>query len=209
MSGVPVSLWRAGAALVLASASQTRAAMLRRAGIAIEIDAASIDERAMDDRMRRAGFLPADRALALARAKALAVTARHKGRIVLGADQTLEADGHAGIKARNRDEARAFLQALSGRRHMLHSAAVVARDGIVLFETIGSAALVMRSLSPAFLDAYLDEAGDAALDSVGGYRIEDQGIQLFESVTGDQSVILGLPLLPVLDWLRRAGALVA
>ena len=201
--------WLADRPLLLASGSATRAAMLRAAGLPVETESADIDERALDEPLRAAGASAIDRALALARAKALDVARKYPGRLVLGADQTLAAPNHSGAKARDRAEARAQLQRLSGRAHRLHSAAALARDGAVLFACVETATLHMRALSSDFVDRYLDREGDAALTSVGGYRIEETGALLFDRIDGDHAVILGLPLLPLLAFLRRHGALAA
>lgn len=202
----PLWPWLYPEPLLLASGSAARAAMLRAAGLAIETDPARIDERAVEAPLREAGLLATDHALALARAKALDVSRRHRGRWVLGADQTLDAADHPGVKAANRAEAQIFLKALSGRRHQLHSAAAIARDGVILFETIESAMLEMRTLNDAFIACYLDRTGDESMSSVGGYQIEAIGLNLFERVDGDHNVIVGLPLLPLLSFLRRIGA---
>lgn len=193
--------------LLLASASATRAAVLRAAGLAIEPEPARIDERAIETPLRVAGVNAADRALALARAKALDVSQRHGGRLVLGADQTLDAAGHPGVKAANRAEAQAFLKALSGGAHALHSAAAIARDGAILFECVECAQLRMRRLDDAFITSYLDRTGDESMSSVGGYQIESIGLHLFDHIDGDHNVIRGLPLLPLLSFLRRIDAI--
>lgn len=199
--------WLLDEPLLLASGSATRAAMLEAAGLPIEARTPSTDERAVEAPLIAAGLTSPDRALALARAKAIDVSKGDPGRLVLGADQTLAASGHPGVKARDRAEARSFLASLAGAGHRLHSAAVVARGGVAIFACVESAELVMRSVSDSFIDAYLDRAGAESLSSVGGYRIEGLGAQLFGRVNGDHNVILGLPLFPVLSFLRRIGAL--
>ena len=127
------------------------------------------------------------------------------GRLVLGADQTLARGDTRFSKPANRAEAAAQLRALRGRTHELHSALALVRDGDVLFECVDTARLTMRDFSDRFLDDYLDMAGDAALASVGGYQLEGIGIHLFERVEGDYFTILGLPLLPLLAFLRQNG----
>ena len=129
------------------------------------------------------------------------------GRFVLGADQTLALGERRFSKASDRAGARIQLAALRGRMHVLHSAIAVARDGNILFEHVDAARLTMRAFSDAFLESYLDTVGNAAFGSVGGYQLEGPGIQLFEKVEGDHSTILGLPLLPLLAWLRELGLL--
>jgi septum formation protein len=143
----------------------------------------------------------------LARAKARAVAAQMPGRLVLGADQTLALGHRRFSKAPDRAAAREQLSALRGKTHTLHSAVAVVASGAIVFEHVDAARLTMRAFSDGFLDRYLDAVGDAATASVGGYQLEGAGIQLFERVEGDHSTVLGLPLLPLLDWLRRAGHL--
>ncbi len=194
--------------LVLASASKTRAGLLRAAGVDIHVDPAHVDEDAVKTALRAQGLSPRDQADALAELKALKIGARHPG-LVLGCDQILACDGRAFDKAETRSQARANLQMLRGRRHELHSAAVLARNGAPVWRHIATARLTMRAFSDGFLDAYLDDVGDAALSCVGGYQLEGLGAQLFSSVQGDYFAILGLPLLELLDVLREQGALTA
>jgi septum formation protein len=202
-----MSLWLAALPLVLASQSRSRRAVLEAAGVAIEVKPAAIDERGVE---ARAGVSGADAVAALlAREKANAVGSNDPERLVLGADQTLALDGRRFSKAVDRAAARQQLSALRGRTHTLHSALAVVRGGTVLFEYVDAAHLTMRSFSDDFLDAYLDSVGGAALASVGCYQLEGQGIQLFERVEGDHFTVLGLPLLPLLAWLRREGLMAA
>ena len=198
-------LWLAPDPLLLASASAVRGMLLEAAGIPVEIKPALIDERAIE---ALAGAVAAsDAAALLAREKARAVAAAHPGRTVLGADQTLSLSERRFSKAPDRATARAQLAALRGRTHTLHSAVALVRDDKVLFEHVGIARLTMRGFSDAFLDNYLDVVGSAVLTSVGGYQLESVGIQLFDKIEGDHSTILGLPLLPLLQWLRDNGLL--
>ncbi len=143
----------------------------------------------------------------LAREKAKAVAVQHPDRLVLGADQTLALGVRRFSKAANRAGVREQLAALRGKVHTLHSAVAVIQNGAVVFEHVDAARLTMRAFSDDFLDGYLDAVGDKATASVGGYQLEGVGIQLFERVEGDHSTVLGLPLLPLLGWLRRAGHL--
>lgn len=193
--------------LVLASQSATRVAILRNAGLAFDALPAAVDERAIEESLLAAGASPADAALALAEAKAVAVSALRSGAVVVGADQTLDAEGERWHKPGSRDEAREQLLALAGRTHHLHAAVVVVRDGIPTWRHLDSAALTMRRFGPAEVDAYLDRVGDRALSSVGAYQIEGPGIRLFERIAGDYFTILGLPLLPLLARLREEGVL--
>ncbi len=198
-------LWLAPRPLVLASKSAARRALLEAAGIPIEIVPASIDERAVE---RDAGLKDAGMAAALlAREKAKAVAQKHPDRMVIGADQTLALGERRFSKAADRAGAREQLAALRGKTHSLHSAVAVVQDGAVVFEHADAAHLTMRNFSGRFLEGYLDAVGDGATSSVGGYQLEGMGLQLFERVEGDHFTVLGLPMLPLLDWLRRSGAL--
>jgi septum formation protein len=195
--------WRESAPLILASKSAGRRQALLHSGIPFEAIAVDVDERAIESRLEGAD---ADAiALTLARAKALAISA--KGRLVLGADQVASCEGKIFGKPANLREAEALLRFLSGRRHRLHSAIALMRDGAVIFETVGIAGLTMRDLSDAFIAAYLAAVGDNALTSAGAYQIEGLGAQLFSRVEGDHWTIMGLPLLALLEALRREGAL--
>ena len=198
-------LWLAAVPLVLASRSAVRRTLLEAAGIPVEICPADIDERGVE-----AGAplqAPVAIATLLAREKASVIAGRNRGRLVLGADQTLSLDGRRFTKPADRAAARAQLRALSGRTHELYSAIVFVQDGVVLFEHVGVARLTMRAVSDRFLGDYLDAAGDAATASVGAYQLEGFGIQLFERLDGDYFTVLGLPLLTALDFLRRHGCL--
>ena len=202
-----MSLWLAARPLMLASKSEARRALLEAAGIPVEIEPASIDERAVEARAGLENAAGAAAAALLAREKARAVAEKHPGRLVLGADQTLALGQRRFSKAPDRAGAREQLAALRGKTHTLHSAVAVVQAGTVVFEHVDAAHLRMRAFSDGFLDSYLDTVGDTATASVGGYQLEGVGIQLFERVEGDHSTILGLPLLPLLDWLRRSGHL--
>lgn len=200
-----MSLWLADQPLVLASKSASRRFLLESAGIPIEISVANIDERSVE---ARASVTGSDAVAALlAREKALAVSAQHPDRLVLGADQTLALGQRRFSKPIDRTAAREQLSLLRGRVHTLHSAVAIIRGGRPILEHCAVARLAMRAFSDRFLESYLDAAGDAVTASVGAYQVEGLGIQLFERIEGDHSTILGLPLLPVLDVLRREGAL--
>jgi septum formation protein len=195
--------WLADEPLVLASKSAIRHAILRDAGIPVAVEPADIDERAIEQRSAKedAGELAA----VLACEKARTVAARFPGRLVLGADQTLALGERRFSKSADRAGARRQLAALCGQTHELHSAVALVRGSSVLFEHREVARLTMRSFSDEFLEAYLDAAGTAVTASVGGYQLEKVGIQLFEHIQGDHFTILGLPLVPLLEYLRTAG----
>jgi len=200
-----MSLWLAAQPLVLASKSESRRALLEAAGIPVEVRPAEIDERAIE---ARAGAIkPGDAALLLACEKARVVAGDHPHRIVLGADQTLALGDQRFAKATDRLGVRSQLAALRGKAHILHSALAVMRNDTVLFKHVDTACLTMRAFSDAFLDRYLDVVGNAATASVGGYQLEGIGVQLFDRVAGDHSTILGLPLLPLLHWMREQDVL--
>jgi septum formation protein len=201
------SLWRGKAPLLLASKSPARRALLTAAAIPFQAIAADIDERSLEAPLRKEGAGAAKIAAHLARAKALALSTSRLDRLVLGADQVLTLDGEIFAKPEDLQEAKAQLTRLSGRSHTLYSALCVARAGKVLFETVESATLTCRNFSAEFIDLYLAAAAPAALASVGGYQIEGLGIHLFERVEGDHTTILGLPLLPLLAFLRQEGSL--
>jgi septum formation protein len=196
-------LWLAPQPLVLASRSDVRGKMLAAAGLRFEIRPAQIDEHAAET---KAGPLePATAARLLAREKAQSVAVTLPGRLVLGADQTLARGAKRFGKPADRAEAAAQLRELRGRTHVLNSALALVRDGKVLFDCVDTARLTMRDFSDRFLDDYLTMAGAAALTSVGAYQLETVGVHLFERVDGDYFTILGLPLLQLLDFLRKNG----
>ncbi len=192
---------------ILASASPFRKALLANAGIDVEAVPAQVDERALEAPLKDSGTSPEDVALILAEAKALDVSERRPGALVLGCDQTLSLGDEIFHKPADMEGARRHLLALSGRTHQLNSAVVLARDGQVLWRHVGVASLTMRKLDPAFIGRHLARVGDKALQSVGAYQIEGEGIQLFDRIEGDHFTIVGLPLLALLAELRKLGAL--
>ena len=194
--------------LVLASASPTRARLLARAHVPATIRAADVDEAAIKRRLLAEGR-PFDAIVqALAEAKAVAVAAAAgPGVLVIGCDQALIHDDVWFDKARDRSEAATILGRLQGGRHDLISAVVVVKDGQTAFRHVARATLTMRALSASDIDAYLTLAGPAVLDSVGCYRLEEIGVRLFEAIDGDFFTILGLPLLPLLRYLREEGVI--
>jgi len=195
--------WLARQSLVLASKSDVRGKLLAAAGLRFEVRPASIDERAVEKEAGAADATAA--AVLLARAKALHVAAQRPGQMVLGADQTLALGERRFSKPVDRAAAAEQLRALRGKVHQLHSALALARDGAVLFDCVDTARLTMREVSDRFLEEYLDVAGHTALQSVGGYQLEGLGVHLFDKIEGDYFTILGLPLMPLLAYLRQAG----
>ncbi len=191
--------------LILASRSAARRAMLTGAGVPFATQDAGVDEDAIKASL--AGIDPADLALELARAKALAVSRHDPEAWVLGSDQTLDLDGAMVSKAKDLPRARDRLLEMRGRTHHLHSGAALARNGAVVWSGVDTVRMTMRDFSDAFLDAYLEAEGEDLLGSVGCYRLEGLGSQLFDRVEGDYFTVLGMPLWPVLDELRRAGVI--
>jgi septum formation protein len=187
--------------LVLASASSSRARILRDAGVAFQVQPAHVDE----ETVKASGGDGAAVAAKLAELKALRVSSSHPEALVLGADQVLVCDGKLLSKADTLAEAAAQLKFLRGRPHTLISALALAREGAVIWRLSDEARLTVRDFSDAFLDDYLSAEGDVMLGSVGCYRLESLGAQLFESVQGDYFSILGLPLIPLLAILREQG----
>jgi septum formation protein len=195
-----MTLWRGTYPLILASQSRTRQALLANAGISFEAVPADIDEREVQ---QASGVSAApDIAALLARRKALSVSSHQPGRFVVGADQTLARGAKLFVKPAGRAQAAEQLRALAGGSHELHSAVAVVRDGKILFEAVTIARMTMRRLGEPEIDAYLDAAGEAVTTSVGAYQLEGLGVHLFERIEGDHFTILGLPLLPLLSFLR-------
>ncbi len=191
--------------LVLASQSGSRKAMLDAAGVAFRAVPAALDERALEASLGEAG--PAQIALALAEAKALAVSAAEPGALVLGSDSLVEVEGRRFDKPVSRDNAAEHLRFFSGKAMRLHSAAALVRDGAVLWSHAALAVLAVRVLDEAFIADYLDHEWPEVGYCAGAFRIEARGVQLFESITGDHFTVLGMPLLPVLGALRDLGEL--
>lgn len=193
--------------LILASGSKTRRQMLENAGVVVDVLPASIDEPAVKASLIEAGTPVRDIADALADAKARSVSYQHPDRLILAADQILVQNGVVYSKAETKEAARRTLQQLSGSQHQLVSAAVIYDGNSPVWRHVSAAKLHVRDLSDSFIDWYLDELGDDAFWSVGCYQLEGLGAQLFEQIDGDFFTILGLPLVPVLDFLRRRGML--
>jgi septum formation protein len=190
-------------AVVLASRSAARAALLAGAGVPFETADAGVDEAALKTALLADGSGPRDIADALAEAKAVKVSARRPGVLVIGADQTMDFEGVLFDKPETMQVARDRLRALRDKTHKLHSAVVVARDGEPIWRVVETASLTMRPFSDAYLDGYLSRVGPVLLSSVGAYQLEGEGAQLFSAVRGDYFTILGLPLFGLLDLLRR------
>jgi nucleoside triphosphate pyrophosphatase len=201
----PMTLWRGERPLILASQSRSRQALLHNAGLAFEAIPADLDER----RIQESSGLhaPGEIADLLAREKALCVARLHRDRIVIGADQTLALGERLFSKPAGRAQAAEQLQALAGQVHELHSAITVMRDDSVVFAHVSVARMAMRRLSESEISAYLDAAGEAVTTSVGAYQLESLGVHLFTRIEGDHFTILGLPLLPLLGFLRGEGLL--
>jgi septum formation protein len=192
---------------ILASSSASRRVMLEAAGVAFTVVAPEVDEDVIKDRLSAEGADSPTIAHALAEAKAFAVSKAHPNALVLGADQLLIFQDRIFNKALDQDEARATLQTLRGATHELISAAVIAKEGAALWRRTDIARLTMREFSESFLSEYLTAEMPELLGSVGCYRIEGRGAQLFAEVKGDHFCIRGLPLIGVLEALRDLGAL--
>ncbi len=189
--------------VILASQSAARRALLQSAGVKFETRSPMVDEDAARQALRAQGNSARDLADALAELKAIKISKRSPADLVIGCDQTLSLDDGSMIdKAATRDQLRDQLLRMSGRTHDLWSAVVVAENGTPVWRNIIRCRMGMRSLSPQFIDHYLESEGDALLHCVGGYRFEGLGIQLFNAVDGSHDAILGLPLLPLLEMLR-------
>lgn len=194
--------------VILASKSAARRAVLDGAGVSYEALVAGVDEDAVKASLLAEGAGPRDIADALAELKAIRVS-RGRREFVIGSDQTLDLDGQLYDKADSVEAARERLKLLRGKTHRLHSAVVVAKEGTPIWREVVTASLTMREFSDAFLEAYLASEGPHALGSVGCYRLEGPGAQLFSKIEGDYFAILGLPLMGLLDLLRRHGELPA
>ncbi|MET4801915.1 Maf family nucleotide pyrophosphatase [Bradyrhizobium sp. LB11.1] len=196
-----MGVWRGTSSLILASQSSARKMLLANAGLEFETVTADIDERGIQAASKLSN--PREIGLLLAREKAKIVSAARPGSYVIGADQTLALGDRLFNKPAGRAQALSQLRDLAGHSHELNSAVAVAHDGKIVFEDISVARMTMRQMSEAELSAYLDAAGDAVTTSVGAYQLEGLGIHLFERIEGDHFTILGLPLLPLLAFLRR------
>jgi len=200
-----MTIWRGKDPLILASQSRARQMLLANAGISFEAVPADIDERSVQ---KNSGLsAPGEIAALLAREKALFVSSKNPGRYVVGADQTLALGNRLFSKPSGRAQAAEQLHLLAGHTHELHSAIAVARDAEIMFSDVVVAGMTMRRLDESGIEAYLDQAGQAVTTSVGAYQLEGLGVHLFERIEGDHFTILGLPLLPLLKFLRGEGLL--
>lgn len=192
--------------IILASKSASRRALLTSAGIKAETMASNVDEEAVKVSMRGEGVRVQDQAMALAELKSVKVSQKHTG-LVIGADQMLNLSGRAFDKPKDYREAKEHLLALSGQQHTLETAIVVSENGIAVWRHLARPKLSVRTLTEKFIDRYLLSEGESILQTVGCYRLEGIGVQLFTSIQGDYFSILGLPLLELLDYLRVRGVL--
>ncbi len=200
-----MTIWRGKDPLILASQSRTRQMLLANAGISFEAVPADIDERSVQ---KNSGLsAPSEIADLLAREKACFVSSKNPGRHVVGADQTLALGSRLFSKPAGRVQAVDQLRLLAGHTHELHSGVAVARDGKIVFSNVSTARMTMRRLDENEIEAYLNQAGEAVTTSVGAYQLEGLGVHLFERIEGDHFTILGLPLLPLLAFLRGEGLL--
>ena len=194
--------------IILASGSMSRRGLLAAAGVVADSVKPLVDEDAAKAAMRQDGISVRDQAMALAELKAGKVSATRPG-LVIGGDQMLSLDNHPFDKPKSLDEARTHLRSLSGRTHILETAIVVCENGAPVWRHLARPRLTMRPLSDAFIDSYIDRMGEPLLATVGAYQLEGLGAQLFTEIEGDYFSILGLPLLPLLDYFRVRGALLS
>jgi septum formation protein len=195
--------------LILASASQTRRALLSAAGLDVRIRPAAIDEASVKASLVEAEVSPRDIADALAEAKARKISVQDRDALVLGCDQVLDLNGQLLSKPQDAAAARRQIAALSGTRHKLHSAVVAYEDGVAIWRHVGTVRLTMREVGEDYLHDYVERNWHSIRDSVGSYQLEAEGMRLFTSVEGDYFTVLGLPMLPLLSWLIARGYLAA
>ncbi|WP_291078756.1 Maf family protein [Hyphomonas sp.] len=194
--------------IVLASGSQSRRAVLASAGVEADTVKPNVDEDAAKAAFRADGMSVRDQAMQLAELKSVKVSMREQG-LVIGCDQMLSLDGEAFDKPVNLEDARNHLRKLSGKVHTLETAIVICEDGKPVWRHLARPRLTVRPLSGPFIETYVDTVGDPLLSTVGAYQLEGLGAQLFTRIEGDYFSILGLPLLPLLDYLRTRGVLMS
>lgn len=193
--------------ILLASASEARARMLAQAGVPFDVETARLDEQTIKQSLLADNTPTRDVADALAEAKAIRVSARHPDRLVLGGDQVLDFDGTLISKAQNQDAAAKLIARMAGKTHRLHSAAVICEAGRPVWRHVATVRLTMRPLSTEFIDDYVQRNWPGISHCVGGYKLEEEGVRLFAAIEGDYFTVLGMPLLPVLDYLTIRGVL--
>ena len=191
--------------LILASTSPIRLQMLRAAGLTVEAIAPRVDEASIRDALVAEGAHPRDIADTLAEMKARKVSEKRPGDFVLGCDQVLALDRECFAKPETPDEARDQLRQLRGKSHKLHSAIVAYENAEPVWRHTAESRLTMHQISDAYLDDYVSRNWESIRHSVGGYKIEEEGVRLFSAIAGDHFTILGLPLLPLLAWLGTRG----
>lgn len=192
--------------IILASGSASRRALLKNAGVDAVSISPILDEDSVKTGLRASNVPIRDQAMKLAELKGQKVSAQNPGLVIAG-DQMLALGERAFDKPKDKDEARGHLEALGGQTHTLETAIVICDGGVPVWRHLARPKLTMRPLSKAYIDTYLDEVGDSVLQTVGGYQLESLGSQLFTKIEGDYFSILGLPLLPLLDYLRTRGVL--
>lgn len=193
--------------IILASGSEIRATLLRNAGLDFEVKPARVDEDMLKESLLSEAAKPRDIADTLAEMKALRVSEKEPGALVIGCDQVLEHKGMLFSKPQTTEEAKAQIRTLAGDRHTLLSAAVIYEDGKPVWRHVGIVRLMMRPVSEEYLDAYINRNWDSIRHSVGGYKLEEEGVRLFSQVQGDYFTILGLPLIELLSYLTLRGTL--
>jgi len=191
--------------IILASASKTRADLLENAGIPVICEAAHVDEELVKENLAADGASAVEVASALAEMKAQRISSRHPEAFIIGGDQTLECEGQWFDKPADMTAVRQHMKMLRGKTHRLNAAVCVVQDGKLLWNMTDPAEMTMWNFDDAFMEKYIEAAGPDICDSVGGYRLEDLGAQLFSAVKGDYFTVLGLPLLPLLGFMRANG----
>ena len=193
--------------VILASGSEIRAQMLRQAGVDFDVQVARVDEQMIKEALVADGALPRDIADALAESKARKVAQKNYNAFVIGCDQVLEFNGNLLSKPKSPDEAIDQIIAMRGERHTLLSASVIYNEGKPIWRHVGQVRLRMRDATDAYISGYVERNWDSIQNSVGGYKLEEEGVRLFHSVEGDYFNVLGMPLLPLLAFLTLRGVI--